>query len=186
MPIKKGQYLGGVRSVEDLRKRCVVDTDTGCWHWKQCFHQGSPRVIMPHPTTGKIVHMRGRRAALVLQRGRDLPAGHKAWRRDCCESDDCVNPAHARSGTRLQWSAWARREGVYDTQAKRIAMRRLAEKRTRVLDEAKRREIVESSESTYALAKRYGCSQFAVWRVRAGQDRTGQLLPGASVFSWRP
>lgn len=184
MPHKPGTHLNGIRTVADLMDRCRVDPDTGCWHLALCFSQGAPRVVMPHPTTGKLTHVRGRRAALLLQRGRDLPPGHQAWRRECCESADCVNPAHARSGPRDQYAAWVKRSGLHKNNPKRaLAMKRLWENRPRVLNADMRREIIESTQTTYALAAKFGCSQYAVWRVRAGLDKTGKVLDGASVFA---
>ena len=96
-----GTYLGGIRNLDDLRLRCVVDEDTGCWHWRLSKCDGVPKVHVTHPALPRPGHiMRGRRAALLLARGRDLPAGHVAYARLTCQSADCVNPSHCQSGDR--------------------------------------------------------------------------------------
>jgi len=33
----------GVRTLEDLRIRCVIDTETGCWLWRGAFTISSGR-----------------------------------------------------------------------------------------------------------------------------------------------
>jgi hypothetical protein len=167
MPHATGTYLGGIRTLEDLRQRCVIDAETGCWHWRLSFSQGSPRVHLQHPAAagGRLgVAMRGRRAALLLATGSDLPPGHFAFARACCKADDCVNPAHSRSGNRQQHGEWLRKTG----KVKNLLTKSLA-----------------SDEPNQALADRLGVSKFVIYQVRNGRTHVG-ALPGASVFSWRP
>lgn len=189
MPHATGTYLGGIRTLEDLRQRCVIDADTGCWHWRLSFSQGSPRVHLQHPAAagGRLgVAMRGRRAALLLATGSDLLPGHFAFARACCKADDCVNPAHSRSGNRQQHGEWLRKTGkVKNLLTKSLASRRMWDQRGRKVTPAMRDEILASDEPNQALADRLGVSKFVIYQVRNGRTHVG-ALPGASVFNWRP
>jgi hypothetical protein len=188
MPHQHGAYLGGIRTVEDLRKRCRVDAFSGCWHWGLAIVQGSPSVHFKAPDSGEKRKMRGRKAALYLQRGHDLPAGHLAWAVVGCNSTDCVNPAHCRSGTKPQWGQAMASSGEWrGMPSKLLAARKAAKVRwaNQTLTSEVRREIRESTESTRAIASRLGVSQFSVWASRVG--KYGQeTVAGSSVFTWRP
>ena len=187
MPHAKGTHLHGIRTLDDLRQRCVIDTDTGCWHWRLALSQGAPRVHLAHPCLGPGRHvMRGRRAALLLARGRDLPAGHVAYARLCCASDDCVNPAHCQSGSRDAHGRWLHDSGRVKNLITKVRASRAAwAKRGRKITPELRERILASTESTYALARDIGVSQFAVWAVRKGHAHKPHLAQ-ASVFTWRP
>jgi hypothetical protein len=182
-----GTYLGGIRNLDDLRLRCVVDEDTGCWHWRLSLCDGVPKVHVTHPALPRPGHiMRGRRAALLLARGRDLPAGHVAYARLTCQSADCVNPSHCQSGDRHAHGRYLTKSGkVKGLLSKRKASRAMWDKRGRKVTPEVRAHILASDATTYALAKELNLSQFAVWSVRKGAVHTPHLAQ-ASVFTWRP
>jgi len=183
-----GTHLGGIRDLDDLRLRCVVDDDTGCWHWRLSKCDGVPKVHVTHPALPRPGHiMRGRRAALLLARGRDLPAGHVAYARLSCTSKDCVNPAHCQSGDRHAHGRYLTQSGkVKGLLSKRKASRAMWDKRGRKVTPEVRAHILASDATTYALAKELNLSQFAVWSVRkTGAVHTPHLAQ-ASVFTWRP
>lgn len=184
MPHPTGTHLGGIRTVEDLRLRCRVDEDTGCWHWGLSISQGAPKVHLVTPDTGVYRIMRGRRAALYLQRGHDLRPQRYAFARPSCTSIDCVNPEHCRSGSRAQHGAWLRASGrVKDLPTKAAAARRGWDKRGRKITPEQAAEIRISDESAYAIAARLGLSHYAVWSVRAGHTHK-PAAPGRDVFTW--
>jgi hypothetical protein len=187
MPHAPGTYLGGIRTLEDLRERCVIDADTGCWHWRMAITQGAPRVHLQHPQDGRKVTMRGRRAALLLATGRDLPRGHTAYARHCCQADDCVNPEHSRSGNRREHGQWLTKSGkVKNLLGKRAASRRGWDTRGRKVTPEMRQDILNSTDEPWqALADRLGVSKFVIYQVRKGLTHSA-ALPGASVFNWRP
>jgi hypothetical protein len=188
MPHAHGADIGGIRTLDDLRARCVIDEETGCWHWRLAISQGSPRVHVKHPALpgDNKSTMRGRRAALLLATGRDLPKGQFAYARLCCAASDCVNPKHARAGTRAEHGEWLRKTGkVKNLLSKSAASRRTWDKRGRKVSSAMRDEILSSDETYEALAKRLGVSKFVVYQVRKGITHS-TALPGASVFNWRP
>ena len=94
MSHEHGAYLGGIRCIEDIRQRCVMDDETGCWHLRtargRVFPKGDGR-------TQRIwVHGRGAvsatRAVWELAHGHQMQAGRRAMR--TCDSYDCANPAH--------------------------------------------------------------------------------------------
>ena len=186
MPTKTGDYLGGIRTVEDLRIRCVVDAETECWHWRLAMVQGSPKVHFVAPDGSGRRTMCGRRAALYLHRGIDIPRGHVAFAKLMCRSADCVNPEHSTSGDRHAHGAWITAAGVHnwpDAKAKRSAASRKAwDKRGRKLTAADVQQIRASSESAAKIAGRIGVSQFAVWAARVGNTHRPHL-PQASVFT---
>jgi hypothetical protein len=102
MTHKVGTDLGGIRNVERLRERCVVDPETGCWHWKLAKTAlGRPAVNLIHPVTGRRRKLPGTRAAWILANGRDVPEGRIVRLR--CRSMDCCNPEHVKCTTRKEW-----------------------------------------------------------------------------------
>jgi hypothetical protein len=188
MAHKHGTYLGGIRDLDDLRLRCVVDDDTGCWHWRLSKCDGVPKVHVTHPALPRPGHiMRGRRAALLLARGRDLPAGHVAYARLCCTSADCVNPDHCQSGDRHAHGRYLTKSGkVKGLLSKRKASRAMWDKRGRKVTPEVAAHILASKATLQALAKELGISQFAVWTVRKKGAVHTPHLAQASVFTWRP
>lgn len=184
MSFPKGTRLGGIRTVEDLKLRSVVDEDTGCWHWSMAMFAGAPRVHAWLPDTGREVTMRGRRAALYLEQGHDIPAKHIAYARHCCKSDDCVNPAHSRSGTKAQWGKWLTKTGkTKNLPSKCVAARKGWDKRGRKLTPEDVADIRSSKDSIVKTARRLGVSTGAVSSVLQ-QLSHRPLMAGASVFTW--
>lgn len=175
MSHKKGAYLGGVRTVEDMRLRSRIDQETGCWRWGLSMSpaqgksesMGRPKVWVVHAETGKRTAMAGRRAALMLARGQDLPEGHVAFAKMCCKWDDCVNPEHSRSGTRKAHGEWLARTGRNRGLVSiRDAARKVARTRRRLTDE----QVIEIRSNPQVgieeYARRFGVSNFTVWSAR--------------------
>lgn len=174
-----GTRTDGVHTLDDLRQRCNVDEDDGCWRWRMERVDGSARVHML--VDGKRTKMSGRRAALILA-GKRIPAGHEAYARPACPHTDCVNPEHCRSGTRgdvrrflASRGRWSLPHCYAHLLPHAAAMRKL--------DDAQRLEVAQSSESAKVLAARYGCSTDLINKVRSGERRAA---PASSVFAWRP
>jgi hypothetical protein len=182
-----GTYLGGIRTVECLRQRSRVDPVTGCWHWGLSLTRGVPILHCVTPDDGRRIKLRGRRAALYLQRGKDLAKGQIAFARMCCESDDCVNPEHSRSGNKKAFMAWLVASGRFIKGKTSNANAAAWDKRGRTLTPDMVREIRSTDESTYALAQRFGVSQCAVWLARRGKTHRHVLvgMKVASAFDWR-
>lgn len=183
MPHKHGTYLGGIRSTEDLRLRCRVDEITGCWHWSLSVCNGSPKVHFS--LEGRKYTMHGRRAALCLQRGGLMPAAHVAWAHRCT-SGDCVNPSHARSGTKAEWGRWLASTGRLRGLPTKIAAADQARAKRRNLVQPDVLAAIQASpeETIVALAARLGVSRHAVWCAR-NRPRAEKLAANASVFTAR-
>jgi hypothetical protein len=98
-----------------------------------------------------------------------------------------VNPDHSRSGNRNQFGAWLAKSGKLKGQRQTGKSDATWDKRGRALTPEAVAEIRGSIESTYALAKRFGVSQCAVWLARRGKTHKHVLIGqrAASVFDWR-
>ena len=188
MSHKHGTYLGGVRTVECLRQRSYIDEHTGCWRWRLSLTKGVAFIHFVAPDTGKRIKARGRRVALYLATGKDLPKGQFAFARMCCEHDDCVNPDHVRSGNKRAFVQWMSSTGRIGGGRSAEASRAIWDKRGRKLTPEMVADIRSTDENTHAVAKRLGVSQCAVWQCRKG--KTHKHVPigerAASVFTWRP
>jgi hypothetical protein len=184
MVCRKGDYLGGVRDLEDLRQRCRIDEDKGCWLWgMSCDKNDGAPMVWVRRADGSQVKMRGRMAAMYLSYGRPLPPKHRAfplW--DCCQSKTCVNPGHTTSGTIAEWGDYIRRSGQGKSIVKAAANRLTARTRLAKITMDDAREIRGSNESTYALARKYGIAQSAIWNIQRGRTWR-EAVRGASVFN---
>lgn len=91
----------GVRTLEDIRLRCVIDDIRGCWIWGAAVDNGSPRVWLPD-AAGPLragTTTTAARAAWVLS-GRPLQPNHLVIR--TCTEGRCCRPDHGIAGTRVQ------------------------------------------------------------------------------------
>lgn len=190
MSHKHGTYMGGIRTVECLRQRSHVDPITGCWHWGLSMTKGVPILHLVLPDTAERVKMRGRRAALYLDRGHDLAEGHSAFAKVFCTSPDCVNPEHSRAGSRAEFGKWLAKSGKLKDHARKAEIsRKMWDERGRKLKPEQVLQIRASTDSTYALAAEFGVSQCAVWLARRGKTHRHLGLVGkaaSSVFNFRP
>lgn len=179
MPVKPGMYLGGIRSVDDLKERCRVDEDTGCWHWLLwCWDSGLPGVwLVQGDKRGKVS---GRRAALILA-GKCVRRGDKAFATPNCFSIDCVNPAHCRLGSMRDVMQLASERGKFDD-PRCCAHLVLHAKAHARLSEEQRLDAALSTETARQAAERLGVSERTIAHIRGARPR----LPASSVFSWRP
>lgn len=181
MSIDKGTYMGGVRSIADIRNRCNVDEDTGCWHWKLALNCGAPHIHFQ--IAGKTYTMRGRRAVKALEAGAPLSQKLNCIGRDSCNSD-CVAPDHIKAVTRIAVGAQIRRTGKCKT-IKKAASGRNAALKNRKLTLEQVAEIRHSDQTQMALARKFGVTQYTVWAVRSGKTfRDG--VANNSVFNYRP
>lgn len=178
-----GTYLGGIRSVEDIRQRCRVDDETGCWHWGLAFVQGAPSVSLRHPVTDQRMKMRGRRAVLLIARGKDLPKGHVAFPSDECTSSDCMNPDHCRSGDRHAHGKQITRSGIWKGLPSKVAAGKAAAAARRKLTPEAVADARSSDEPAHVLADKWGVSEYAIWAARRFVTHKPD---GVSVFNFRP
>ena len=104
MPVAKGQHLGALRTLEDLRLRSYVDPHTGCWHVRRPS-DGKP--IDPDKDRlrihGRVGQLSIGKAVHYLRTGKLLPPSmvnaSKCGHRDCGNHDHRVlrsRQAHGR------------------------------------------------------------------------------------------
>lgn len=180
MAPKKGQRLGGIYELEDLRIRCRIDAECGCWRWGLRLND-SGAAEASVMVDGKKRDITGRRASLILSGPAPKP-GQEAIPRAICQHMDCVNPGHSRWGSRRERQVALAARGRW---SKPLDYARLVEtsRARRKLDDDQRLEIASSTERLSVLAQRYGVSESLVSGIRRGVSRRGAPT---SVFGWRP
>lgn len=165
----------GIRTPDDLKARCWVDEDTGCWLWRGAVDShGIPSMWLPALLRRSSL---GVAACLFATGAAPLPG--QAWH--CtCTTRYCANPAHRTCGTRSSQMLAARMTRTPLQRARISAAKRANGK----LTDAQRVEIAGSSDILRVIADRYGISISQAQKMR----RQTQIQPaqGASVFSWRP
>ena len=183
MSHKKGTYCGGIRTLQDLKDRCVIDPITGCWNWSMSISQGLPNVHIPHPVTGERIKTKGRRAALMLKTGQLLPSGWFAIRKPTCESPICCNPDHAFMGDGKAYGESVKALGTFKNSPARIAANTKTVRSTRcklTLDQA---ALVRNDERPVnEIAEDYGVSKTTVYYIKRGVTYR-QTFKTASIFS---
>lgn len=182
MGFPKGTYLNGIRDEKSLMDRCNIDPVSGCWRWRMCCSDGAPSVHLILPGGDRKV-LRGRRAALILKLGRDIPASVCAYAAPECRWHDCVAPEHALGGTRLQSQQAAAARGAFHSPAHRSALQRLQQASRKVTPE-QQREIVDSDAPVAEVAAQFSLSLSRVKAIRRGVEKPRRMA--ASAFEWRP
>jgi hypothetical protein len=179
--IKKGQYLGGIRNIDDLKSRCYISDETDCWHWRLGKTQGKyPKVNFK--IHGESHSRTGLRTVFLLL-GRDVPEGHTVYHYKC-QSTDCLNPAHLKAGTHKQKWAHIKAEGYMRGNPSRIAANKaIAMKRCKVAPHLDL--ILNSDKTSPELAKELGLHESTIRAARTRRTGSAQLA-NSSVFMWRP
>ena len=185
----------GVRTLEDLRIRCVIDAETGCWLWRGAFtissdRRGQPtsRVWLPDAPPGAKTGT-ATRAAWLLS-GRPLAAGHVVWRSVCTDSA-CINPAHGAAGTRTAMHAAFVADGRLRGDPRRAAIN--ARNRASLLVPVEKVRQAEAMFAAGAMQKTVravvGISANSAAQIRKGlhPNCSGQVraVANASVFTMR-
>lgn len=166
--------IDGIRSIEDIRQRCVVDEVTGCWLWSGTrANGGSPS--MWYPVAGKSVA--GGVVLFHLENGTFPPRGRVYHR--TCESGECMNPEHRHLGTRSTQMKAAKVERPLTVRAAIARARRVGSR----LSEEDIVAIRESTDSLAVIGERYGIHLSYAGRIRRGVRRVA-LTQGASIFNF--
>ncbi len=87
--------MPGIHTVDDLKARCRVESESGCWIWAGPYcGRGVPLLWLPRPV-GKTS------LTQMLHRLLRLPKPtHKALLMPVCGNFACANPTHRRMGTK--------------------------------------------------------------------------------------
>lgn len=95
----------GVTTIEGIRERCRIDSETSCWNWawgkSDHAKSANPAIHIGKGVMGleKTTTMSAYRAAWLLA-GKKIKPGHVVYR-TCCNTD-CCNPSHLKSGARTE------------------------------------------------------------------------------------
>lgn len=177
----QGTRLDGITTIDDLRERCVIDEDSGCWHLRSARGRALPKnqrhVIWVHGQG----HVTATRAAWLLSHpGRTLPARWCCYRR--CESYDCVCPDHVIGGTRKMWGVHMAKTGKAVTPARTHAARTGRRSTWKLTPELKQ-WLIESPQSGSEVAHALGITQGRANVIRATERANRAAMPATSVFA---
>ncbi len=178
----KGTRLDGIVSLEDLRQRCVVDEDTGCWHLRtargKLLPRGDRHVVWVHG----VGHITATRAAWMMSRpGKLLRNGYICFR--TCDSYDCIAPRHISSGNRATWFKHITASGKARTPAKLAAVAALPKANQKLTPEL-RQWLLESTQSGGEAAHALGITQGRANEIRSRHRKALASRPAASVFDF--
>lgn len=177
-----GTHLDGIASLEDLRQRCVIDEDSGCWHLRTArgkpLPKGRRHVVWAHG----IGHITATRLAWLLAHpGKSLRQGHVAFR-TCC-SYDCVAPKHISAASRTTWGSHLAASGKATTPAKTMAARAKASRHPHAkLTPELKQWLLESTQTGPDAAHGLGIAQSRANCIRAAHRANQAARPAASVF----
>lgn len=181
MSHEPGTYLGGIRDLGSLMGRCYCDPQTQCWHFRTARGRAMPKSNRTHA-----VWVTGRgsvsvtRVAYEFATGKEVPDGMMVFR--ACSSYDCINPKHLRLGTSAELGRLITEQGRYKGQIHRLVAARQNGAKRRKISAEMRVEIVRSTESGIAVARRLGLSSSIVYRIRE-QARQSATLGVSSIFA---
>lgn len=155
--------MSGIRTLEDLRQRCWVDADTGCWHWRGAL-DSNKNPSARYPATNKQTSLGVIICNLKTGEG---PEPGTCWY-CACTTRNCGNPAHRKVGTKGDAMRAHARPIRPDHRARIVAAKRAKAKCTVEAAQA----IRASDEPLSVVAARYGlavstCShirRFKTWK----------------------
>jgi hypothetical protein len=172
--------MAGIRSIEDIRARCVMDDITGCWCWKGGLtgRKSENSTGIPSARCSLLsVDGEGKGKAtsvcsilFFLMHGKPIPHG-KAMRRTC-ETKLCVNPAH-RKLSKCGGSTKNEHLRVLRTTKTMRARSRFSEEAIE--------DVRSSTDTLHACAARHGMHPSYVSLIRRGAARRAVLAP--SIFN---
>jgi hypothetical protein len=186
----------GVRTMDDLRVRCVIDGAKDCWVWggaavKSSTGRGSlsARVWLPEPPGGGGPRTMTAALAAWLLSGRKLAPGDVVWRARCDCQLLCINPQHGATGTRQQMQAAFAADGRLRGDPRRavVNMRNRAKWITPVAVVRDAERLFALGSTQQAVQEALGIGAAAARRIRMGvhphcSERV-QVVRCASVFT---
>lgn len=106
----------GIKTLEDIRQRCWIDPDTGCWVWKGSFsthkgQRGRPQASIDMGRGKKRRTVSAARLAWVLS-GRTIGDEQVVYRAKCTNKA-CVFPEHGGCRTQADAMAALAKAGVF-------------------------------------------------------------------------
>jgi hypothetical protein len=189
MSYHPGAYSGGIRNLDDIKARCLVDEITGCWEWGMSYSdKGTPRCHVVPGVLGE------KRCTTSAYRAAFLMTGKRARTHDVifrtCRNPKCCNPEHLLALTQKAMGAKISAMGYLRGDPKRAVInnRNMAASRTPV-------EVVRKAEAMFAegmlikdIAIELGIHKQTAALICRGKhvNSSGrqQVIAGASVFGW--
>lgn len=184
----------GVRTLQDLKDRCRIDAETGCWIWSLAISDNgkvgssrTPRVSLPAGVIGpKRTTSTAPRASWLLS-GRKLGDKQVVWR--TCLNDECCAPNHLKAGTKAEEGAWMTQSGHRRGKPERAAVNL-----RNVLKMATPPEVVRRVEALFAAGTLQkdvqavtGLRAETLRSIRLGRHvnstKRQRVVPQASVFA---
>jgi hypothetical protein len=174
--------MTGIRTLQDIRDRCRIDEETGCWIWAMatswsqkanCSRKKLP--VCYYGPKGR--NMSVIRLVVELRSGRPVPSSYRVWR--TCGDEKCCNPAHLKSGTHAAWGNWWANSGRAKFTPDHKAAVRVSAARRGHLTPAQARQVILSDRPGAELAREYGVSQQVISRIRRGITKYGQPAMGS-------
>jgi len=152
-----------MRTIEDLRQRCVIDESDpdACWIF------APTRIYAPtHKGSDTLKAMEPRRASWVLKHGMKIKDGSCAF--STCGDPKCVNPDHIRAASPAVWGEHVAKTGALKGRPAKIAANRAIGRQRSRLTPEQVQEAMTSPETGKALAVRWGVSETTVSKARRG------------------
>jgi hypothetical protein len=150
-------------TLKTILDRCIEEGD--CWIWQQSLtNEGYPQACVEGKRATRIRGLAYQLAGKVRQ-----PGFHLVME---CANRRCCNPKHMVQKTQSQIREIAHAAGKYSSASRYLrGVRHMRELNLSKLDFEKARELrrrLSLGETPAALAKEYGVSTSAIWRVRQG------------------
>lgn len=180
----------GIYSLDDLRERCEVEEETGCWVWQMssCVTIGSSRMVPRLYASAGVFGperevMSGPRAAWLMSGGRPLTGKKLVWR--TCTNELCIAPDHLKAGTKKQWGRWVESSGALRGNPDMILSNRRTGKAKAipkaVVEEIERR--LGAGEKVAKVATETGINANTAYKIKRGVHSHQRPMRGSSVFS---
>lgn len=156
-----------MKTLDEVMGRCYVD-EAGHWLWRGATFENSPRIYGPNLAKGGVMESQhGRKVVWQMRTGMAVPVGWRVY--GICDKPMCVSPSCVACGKPAAAGRHIARTGKFKNQPARVlANRAIGRKRASYTPE-QLAEVLASSESGWALARRLKLGRTVVARMRAGQ-----------------
>jgi hypothetical protein len=184
----------GIKTLDDIKARCWIDPDTGCWIWKQSFStnkgkRGRPQCSVADKDGGKRRTLSAASLAWVLA-GKEVPKGQIVYR-SVCKDTACVNPAHGGCRTQAAHIKALVRSGVMNSTsiARKQAARAMGLKCATPVEKVREVEgLLEQGLTKTEIARQVGLTKCTILKIARKRhphsSNAMRVAPGASVFTW--
>ena len=178
-----------MKSIGEMLSSCYVDTETGCWQWRGGHSHNSGYHEFPvckAPVNGVLRMMTAQRAAWILSGKRP---GAVVWR-SVCSANDCINPAHCKTGTRDEMYADIKASGRNrNITSRRVINLRSAMKMATPIETVKKAEAMFSTGASQKDVRAvFGMSSATASAIRRGvhvhSTARQRVVANASVFTY--